>query len=75
MHMPLHPVGAQAVFDAGWGQRHPLARGGYFERFVPVGFVMVYAPRDERDVGTIMRIVRAAAWFVSGENGPTEPRE
>jgi hypothetical protein len=75
MHMPLHPVDAEAVFNAGWGQRHPLARGGYFERFVPVGFVMVYAPRDDGDIATVMRIVRAAAWFVSGEDGPIEPRE
>jgi hypothetical protein len=75
MHMLLHPVDAQAVFDAGWGQKHPLARGGFFERFVPVGFVMVYAPRDEMDVETVMRIVRAAAWFVGGECSATEAQE
>ena len=72
MHMPLHPVDAQAVFDAGWGQKHPLARGGCFERFVPVGLVMVYAPRDEREVEVVMRVVRAAAWFVNGEVGSVE---
>jgi len=75
MHMLLHPVDAQTVFDAGWGQKHPLARGGFFERFVPVGFVMVYAPRDEMEVETVMRIVRAAAWYVGGECGAIEAWE
>ena len=75
MHMLLHPVDAQAVFDAGWGQKHPLARGGFFERFVPVGFVMVYSPRNEMEVETVMRIVRAAAWYVGGECSPTEMQE
>lgn len=72
MHMPLHPTDAQAVFDAGWGEKHPLARGGYFERYVPVAFVMVYAPRDESEVEIVMSIVRAAAWFVSGEGNLKE---
>jgi hypothetical protein len=52
------------VLEAGWGERHPLARGGWFEKFVPEGFVMVYAPRGEEDVEVLVRIVRAGAWFV-----------
>ena len=75
MHMVLHPADAQAVFDAGWGQKHPLARGGYFERFVPVGFTMTYTPRNDQEIETVLRLVRAAAWFVEGESGPTEGHE
>jgi hypothetical protein len=41
-----------------------LARGGWFEKFVPEGFVMVYAPRGEDDVEVLLRIVEAGAWFV-----------
>lgn len=41
MHLTLHPADVKAVLEAGWGERHPLSRGGWFERFVPVGFVMV----------------------------------
>lgn len=66
MHMTLHPADAQIVMEAAWGERHPLARGGWFERFVPGGFVMVYAPTKQEDVETLMRIVEAAALWVSG---------
>ncbi|KAK4560575.1 hypothetical protein LTR86_005772 [Recurvomyces mirabilis] len=69
MHMTLHPADAKVVLEAGWGERHPLARGGWFERFVPGGFVMIYAPHSEQDVETVMQIVKAAAWFVSGGDG------
>jgi hypothetical protein len=65
MHMTLHPADARVVLEAGWGERHPLARGGWFEKFVPEGFVMVYAPRGEEDVEVLVRIVQAGAWFVN----------
>ncbi|RMZ02338.1 hypothetical protein D0860_07246 [Hortaea werneckii] len=69
LHLTLHPADARTVLEAGWGERHPIARGGWFERFVPGGFIMCYAPRDEREVETVLMIVRAAAWFVSGGDG------
>jgi len=64
MHMTLHPADARVVLEAGWGERHPLARGGWFEKFVPEGFVMVYAPRREEEVDVLVRIVEAGAWYV-----------
>ncbi|TKA67414.1 hypothetical protein B0A55_09090 [Friedmanniomyces simplex] len=69
MHLTLHPADEALVLEAGWGERHPLARGGWFERFVPRGFLMVYAPRSEEEVGVVVGIVRAAAWFVDGGDG------
>lgn len=69
MHMTLHPADAKTVLEPGWAERHPIARGGWFERFVPGGFVMVYAPRDDPEIETVLRIVRAATWFVSGGDG------
>ncbi|KAK5120911.1 hypothetical protein LTR85_005695 [Meristemomyces frigidus] len=75
MHMTLHPADARIVLEAGWAERHPIARGGWFERFVPGGFVMVYAPRDDREIETVLRIVSAAAWFVSGGKGVKEADE
>ena len=67
--MTLHPADAQTVLEAGWAERHPLARGGWFERFVPGSFIMVYAPRDEAEVQVVVEIVKAAAWFVGGGDG------
>lgn len=66
MHLTLHPADAKAAVEKGWAEMHPLARGGWFEQFVPAGFLMVYAPRDEAEVEVVMRIVRAAAWWVGG---------
>lgn len=64
LHLTLHPADVKTVLERGWGERHPLSRGGWFERFVPAGFVMVYAPRDPREVEIVAEVVRAAVWFV-----------
>jgi hypothetical protein len=66
LHMTLHPADAKLVIEAGWGERHPLAKGGWMRRFVPKEFIMVYAPRDELEVALVMEVVCAAAWWVSG---------
>ena len=67
MHLTLHPADAALVIERGWGERHPLSDGGLFgEVWVPRGFVMVYAPRWEGEVGVLMEIVRAGVWWVGG---------
>lgn len=67
MHMNLHPDDAKLVIQRGWGQRHPLARGGWFKQYVPREFMMVYAPRNQAELEVIRRIVQAAGYWVSGE--------
>ena len=66
MHLVLADQDIKTVLEAGWGERHPLSHGGWFERFVPANFVMVYAPREEAEVEVVLRIVRAAALYVEG---------
>jgi Family of unknown function (DUF5519) len=72
MHLTLHPADVKLVIDRGWGERHPLARESWWWRakIVPPGFVMIYAPRDEKELCSVMEIIRAATWWVCG----TEPR-
>lgn len=60
MHVVLGREDARVVLERGWGERHPLARGGWFERFVPAGLVLVYAPREVGEVGVVLGIVGAA---------------
>ena len=72
LHMTLHPADENMVLEAGWGERHPLARGGWFERFVPFGFLMVYAPRNDAEVATVLQIVKAATWHVNNGKGFTD---
>ncbi|KAF2448004.1 hypothetical protein P171DRAFT_383307, partial [Karstenula rhodostoma CBS 690.94] len=66
MHMTLHPADAKIVLERGWGERHPLARGGWCRRFVPKEFVLIYAPRSAEEVEAVMQIVGAGVWWVSG---------
>lgn len=67
MHLTLHPVDAALVIASGWGERHPLA-GRYIHgsRLLPAGFVMVYSPQTEKEVESVIKIVKAAAWWVGG---------
>ncbi|KAH7095988.1 hypothetical protein FB567DRAFT_513931 [Paraphoma chrysanthemicola] len=66
LHLTLHPADAKLMLENKWGERHPLARGGWCRRFVPKEFVLIYAPRDEAEVDAVMRIVAASIWWVSG---------
>ena len=67
MHLTLHPHDAALVISHGWGERHPLAGRNIFGKILlPAGFVMVYAPNDESQIGVLMEIVRAGAWWVGG---------
>lgn len=67
LHMNLHPADAKVVLEKGWGQRHPLAKGGWLGKYVPREFVLVYAPRNREECEVVARIVGAAAWWVMGE--------
>lgn len=68
LHLTLHPDDVREVIEKGWGERHPLARDNWWWRvkIVPSGFVLIYAPRDEGELGVVMEIIRAAAWWVGG---------
>jgi hypothetical protein len=76
MHMTMHPADANLMIAHGWGERHPLARGGWCRKFVPREFVLVYAPRDEAEVEIMAKFIAASVWWVSGidvngdEEGP-----
>lgn len=63
MHLALPPKDAQEVIAKGWGEQHPVARAGY----LPPGIVMVYAPRDDRELEIVLDIVQAAFRFASGD--------
>lgn len=43
MHMNLHPDDATVVLEKGWGERHPLARGGWMKQYVPREFTSRYS--------------------------------
>ncbi|KAJ5047526.1 uncharacterized protein L3040_003349 [Drepanopeziza brunnea f. sp. 'multigermtubi'] len=67
MHMNLHPDDAKVVLEKGWGERHPLARGGWLKAYVPQEFIMVYAPRNRTELEVVCRVIEAACFWVGGE--------
>ncbi|TVY58831.1 hypothetical protein LCER1_G001029 [Lachnellula cervina] len=67
LHLNLHPDDAKVVLEKGWGERHPLARGGWMKAYVPREFVMVYAPRNRMELDAVCRIIEAAGFWVSGQ--------
>jgi hypothetical protein len=69
LHLRLPLETAQLVVDTGWGIYHPFALDGS----VP-GFVMVFSPRSETDLVSVLAIVEEAATYAMtpGEDPLTE---
>jgi GNAT superfamily N-acetyltransferase len=59
LHAALPPLVAEQAIEAGWAEVHPVARLG----LIPANVVMIYAPRDDREVETVEALVRAAHAF------------
>ena len=59
-HAILSAADAKLVLDSGWGERH-----GFAGRVMglPLGYVMIFAPRNMPEVDTIGMIARAAARY------------
>jgi hypothetical protein len=77
MHLIMHPADVGVVLESEWGGRHPLARADWwwllwFVRLwggrppVPEELVLIYAPRNDEEVEVVKKMVRAAAWWVTG---------
>ncbi|MEO0438230.1 MAG: hypothetical protein AAF098_15125 [Pseudomonadota bacterium] len=61
MHLMLPAEDAQEVADKGWGEDHYLVTRGQFSK----GLVLVFSPRDERELATVKTIVkRSYDWTV-----------
>lgn len=58
--MTLSLADAKEVIEKGWGLRHKLSGP-----FIPVGYLMLYAPRDEEEVEVLGRVLRAGIAFMS----------
>ena len=61
LHLTLGAEDAGVVIRRGWGERHPLAG-----RWLPRGFVMVYAPRNQEELKIMREIIKASAMWVGG---------
>jgi hypothetical protein len=55
-HMLLSAEDCEVVLARGWGELHPLAVSGKIQRTT----VLVFAPRNEAEIDTVLTITRAA---------------
>ncbi len=63
LHAALPPeVAREAVVRKGWAEQHPVARTGR----IPPNVVMIYAPRDEEEVGVVAGLVEEAHRYAGG---------
>ena len=56
LHMALSAADFQHVIDQQWGEKHPLAGMGP----IPETIALVYAPRDDEEIQTVLHIVQAS---------------
>ncbi|KAF1966205.1 hypothetical protein BU23DRAFT_584526 [Bimuria novae-zelandiae CBS 107.79] len=69
VHVVLHPADCKKVIERGWGQRFPFSGADLnpiLPISVPVTYLLIYAPRDEADVDTVITIIRAGVHFMAG---------
>ncbi len=67
LHLTLRPEWAQKVVSKGWGTVHPFAR--YMAGAVPPQSLVIYAPRDPRELAVVTRIIKAAHGYAMGRIG------
>jgi len=63
LHLMLPRPCVRELLDKGWGEPHPLAGGG----LLPDTAVMVFAPRDEAEIATVLHILRTSYDFARGK--------
>jgi hypothetical protein len=76
LHCMLHPADIETVINAGWGERHSIARADswwmwWFFAFegrppIPEHLCFIYAPRTEYEVCVVSKIVEAGITYVVG---------
>ena len=69
LHLVLPAEVANEVVAKGWGELHPMARGGG-QSAVPL---MVYGPRNDDELETVWLILRASFEFAGGLDQQPEP--
>jgi hypothetical protein len=69
LHLVLPAEVATKVIERGWGEFHPMARGGG-HRAVPL---MVFGPRNDDELEVVWLILRASFEFAGGMDERTEP--
>ena len=63
LHAALPPETAEEAVEKGWAEQHPVARMGY----IPENVVMIYAPRDEKELEIVLGLVEESRRYAIGD--------
>ncbi|CAI7589235.1 unnamed protein product [Penicillium discolor] len=73
VHVTLAPADCIKVIEAGWGQRHAFSGTSAMTFLslgtrpdIPAEYVLIYAPRTEAEIETVMQIISAGVEFMTG---------
>lgn len=60
----------KTVIEAGWGQRHALDGSKMLKPLIglslPSQYIFIYAPRNDKEIKTVMNIVKASVCYMAG---------
>ena len=80
LHLYFSPADAKVIIEKGWAERHRCAKTqpwwlGGMKHMWGIGdtFLIVYAPRDDEELGVLKVLVRASAMWMSGEQQVFKP--
>lgn len=62
VHLTLPSPLRQLIVHVGWGEDHPMVRAGV----LGTSLVMIYAPRDERELNVVARLIAISRDFAAG---------
>ncbi|KZP22935.1 hypothetical protein FIBSPDRAFT_665193, partial [Athelia psychrophila] len=62
LHVTMAPQDCKLLIERGWGERHPLSG----TRIIPKEYLLIYAPRDEEELGVVERILVASIGYMTG---------
>ncbi|MEM9544867.1 MAG: hypothetical protein AAGA77_02785 [Bacteroidota bacterium] len=63
MHLGLSEDDATTIINKGWGEWHPLIKRG----FLPPNIIMLYAPRDQKELDVSKIVLKRSYAFAKGE--------
>lgn len=66
LHALIAPRDCKEVITKGWGERHPLS-GVFGDKDVQVNFLFIYAPRTEKELEVVTRILDAAVGYMTND--------
>ena len=65
LHMMLPEDAVPKIIELGWAEPHPMATAG----MIPQTAVMVFAPRDNLEIDTVLDLLRMSYDFACGKLG------